>query len=215
MNLVFLGPPGAGKGTQAQFIVDRFRIPQISTGEMLRSAVNSGSSVGLQAKAIMDAGGLVSDEIVFALVRERLHLPDCASGFILDGFPRTVAQADILISLLSDLKKEIQHVISLDVDDAELIKRLSGRRTCPSCGKGYHLIFDPPAVSDTCTVCNAALIQRDDDNESVVAKRLEVYNLQTSPLKAYYETKKLLRHISGMGSIDSISNSINTILATD
>jgi adenylate kinase len=208
MNLILFGPPGAGKGTQAQFIVERYGIPQISTGDMLRSAVKAKSPLGLEAKAIMDAGGLVSNEIVLGLVEARLSENDCMNGFILDGFPRTIPQADALIVLLESMGKGVEHVISLELENAEVIKRLSGRRTCSACGKGYHIINDPPRVEGVCDVCGSALVQRDDDSEQTVIKRLGVYDLQTAPLKAYYESKGLLRHISGSGAIIDIQKQI-------
>jgi adenylate kinase len=208
MNLILFGPPGAGKGTQAQFIVERFGIPQISTGDMLRSAVKARTPLGLEAKAIMDSGGLVSDEIVLGLVMDRLSQSDCAVGFILDGFPRTIPQADALIALLEKLDKSVEHVLSLELDNSEVIKRLSGRRTCSSCGKGSHVIFDPTRVSGVCDICGSALIQREDDSEQTVKNRLDVYDRQTAPLKAYYESKGLLRHINGSGAIKDIQQQI-------
>ena len=208
MNLILFGPPGAGKGTQAQFIVERYGIPQISTGDMLRSAVKAKSKLGLEAKAIMDAGGLVSDEIVLGLVKDRLSENDCTNGFILDGFPRTIPQADALMILLEKIGKRVEHVISLELENAEVIKRLSGRRTCSSCGKGSHIIFEPTRVDGVCDVCGSALIQRADDTEETVKNRLEVYDLQTAPLKAYYVSKGLLRHVSGSGAISDIQKQI-------
>ena len=151
MNVVLFGPPGSGKGTQAQYIVEKYSIPQISTGDMLRAAVKAHSPIGIIAKSIMDAGGLVSDEIVLQLVKERVIQIDCADGFILDGFPRTTPQADSLIKLLDSLDKKIDYVISLEVDDRELILRLSGRRTCPSCGKGYHILYNKPEREGCCS----------------------------------------------------------------
>jgi adenylate kinase len=208
MNLILFGPPGAGKGTQAQFIVGRFGIPQISTGDMLRSAVKARTVLGLEAKAVMDAGGLVSDEIVLGMVRDRLSEKDCITGFILDGFPRTVPQADALMALLEKMGKGVEHVISLELENAEVIKRLSGRRSCSACGKGYHIIFEPTKVHGICDVCGSPLIQRDDDSEQTVKNRLDVYDLQTAPLKAYYESKGLLRQISGSGAIQDIQRQI-------
>lgn len=208
MNLILFGPPGAGKGTQAQFIVECFGIPQISTGDMLRSAVKAKSELGLAAKAIMDAGGLVSDEIVLGLVKARISEADCINGFILDGFPRTIPQADALMVLLEKLGKGVEHVISLELENEEVIRRLSGRRTCSSCGKGSHIIYDPTKVDAVCDVCGAALIQREDDREQTVKNRLDVYDLQTSPLKAYYESKGLLRHVNGSGAIKDIQKQI-------
>jgi len=212
MNLILFGPPGAGKGTQAKFIVDSFNIPQISTGDILRTAVKEQTPLGLVAGKIMDSGALVPDDVVLGIVRERLALKDCSNGFVLDGFPRTVPQADALIAILEGLGKHIDHVISLDVDSAEIVQRLSGRRTCPSCGKGYHVLYDPPAVNGTCDVCNAALTQRDDDKEDTVKNRLSVYDLQTAPLKTYYEKAGLLRHIEGSGSIQDIQQQIKNVL---
>jgi len=204
VNLILFGPPGAGKGTQAHFIVERYGIPQISTGDMLRSAVKAKSPVGLQAKTVMDAGGLVSDEIVLALVKERLSEADCRVGFILDGFPRTIPQADALVVLLDEIGKGVDHVISLELENSEVIQRLSGRRTCSVCGKGFHVIFGPPKIHGVCDACGSALIQREDDTEITVKNRLDVYDQQTAPLKAYYETKGLLRAISGNGKIKDI-----------
>jgi adenylate kinase len=212
MTVILFGPPGAGKGTQAQFIVERFGIPQISTGDMLRAAVKAQTPLGLAAKSIMDAGGLVSDEIVLGLVKERISEPDCGAGFILDGFPRTTPQADALIALLFGLGKHIDHVISLEVESAEIIQRLSGRRTCPACGKGYHVEYDAPAVAGVCDVCGDSLVQRDDDREETVKNRLDVYRQQTSPLKSYFEQCGLLRCIDGNGTIQDIQRQISSIL---
>lgn len=212
MNLILFGPPGAGKGTQAKFIVDSFGIPQISTGDMLRAAVKDQTPLGLVAKQIMESGGLVSDEVVLGIVRERLANPDCSNGFILDGFPRTIPQADALDGILKSLGRHIDHVISLDVDFSEIVQRLSGRRACSACGKGYHVLYDPPAVQGVCDACGASLIQRDDDKEDTVKNRLSVYEQQTSPLKAYYETAGVLRHIDGSGSIQDIQAHIRKVL---
>lgn len=212
MNVILFGPPGAGKGTQAKFIVDRYHVPQISTGDMLRAAVKNKTPLGLIAKQIMDSGGLVSDDIVLGLVAERLALPDCGDGFVLDGFPRTIPQADTLVVILNGLGKQIDHVISLDVDNSVIIVRLSGRRTCSSCGKGFHISFDPPKVSGVCDFCNSALIQRDDDSEDTVKKRLSVYDQITSPLKAYYGSAGLLRPICGGGPIQEIQHQIRAML---
>lgn len=212
MNVVLFGPPGAGKGTQAKFIVENCHVPQISTGDMLRVAVKDKTPLGLIAKQIMDSGDLVPDDVVLGLVAERLALLDCRDGFVLDGFPRTIPQADALVSILAGLGRPIDHVISLDVDNAEIIVRLSGRRTCSSCGKGYHVAFDPPKISGLCDLCKAALIQRDDDAEDTVRNRLLVYDQMTAPLKAYYEQAGLLRHVDGSGSIQGIQDQIRMIL---
>lgn len=211
-NLVLFGPPGAGKGTQAQFLVSSYQIPQISTGDMLRAAVKAETPLGLQAKEIMQQGGLVSDAIVLGIVAERLVESDCVNGFILDGFPRTVAQADALDLILNQSGKAIDHVISLEVDTDEIVVRLSGRRSCPGCGKGYHISFDPPAVAGVCDVCNTALIQREDDKEDTVRNRLAVYVSQTAPLEDYYRSKNLLCSIPGMGPIQEVQQRILTAL---
>jgi len=213
MNLVLFGPPGAGKGTQAKFIVDSFKIPQISTGDMLRAAVKEQTPLGLVAKQIMESGALVPDEVVLGIVRERIVLSDCDNGFVLDGFPRTIPQADALVSILRGLNKRIDHVISLDIDNSEIVQRLSGRRTCSSCGKGYHVVNDPPKFDGICDTCHAALIQREDDREDTVKNRLAVYDQQTAPLKDYYEQAGLLRHIDGSGSIQDIQLQIKEVLA--
>lgn len=212
MDLVLFGPPGAGKGTQAQYIVEKFLIPQISTGDMLRAAVKAETSLGLQAKEIMQQGGLVSDEIVLGLVRERITAPDCATGFVLDGFPRTILQAERLSAMLSGLGRSIHHVISLEVEFEEIVSRLSGRRTCVSCGKGYHQQYDPPRVQGVCDHCGGELTQRADDKEETVRNRLLVYEQQTRPLQEYYRNLGLLRPIPGVGSIAEIQRRIAQVL---
>ena len=212
MNVLLFGPPGSGKGTQAQFLVERYGIPQISTGDMLRSAVKAKTSLGNAAKSIMDAGGLVSDDIVLGLVKGRVSLEDCASGFVLDGFPRTIPQADALIFLLDSIGKKIDFVISLDVDSLELVNRLSGRRTCPACGKGFHVIYDKPVREGVCNFCSTLLIQRDDDSEHTVINRLKVYEQQTSSLKSYFGDLGILYSVSGSGSIGEIQSQISSII---
>ncbi|PLX95995.1 MAG: adenylate kinase [Desulfuromonas sp.] len=212
MKLILLGPPGAGKGTQAKTLVDEYGIPQISTGDILRAAVKEGTEMGLKAKAFMDAGGLVPDEVVIGIVRDRLQHDDCAKGFILDGFPRTVPQADALQSTLSGLQKELDLVISLAVDGEALVERLAGRRACGSCGRGYHVSYEPPKKSDVCDVCGAALVQRADDQEETIRKRLAVYDEQTAPLIAYYRGCGLLRELDGMKPIDEVRTRISDLL---
>jgi len=212
VNIVLFGPPGSGKGTQALFIVEKYNIPQISTGDMLRSAVKAETSLGVMAKSIMDSGALVPDDIVLGLVKERVSLKDCVSGFILDGFPRTIPQADSLLALLCEMDKKIDYVISLDVNRQELINRLSGRRTCTSCGKGFHVIFDKPKRDGICDSCGAELIQRDDDAESTVINRLKVYEEQTASLKSYFNDLGLLHTVSGSGSISEIQLNISSII---
>lgn len=212
MNLILFGPPGAGKGTQAQFIVERYGIPQISTGDMLRAAVKERTPLGLKAKEIMDAGGLVSDEIVLGIVGDRLSGEDCVRGFVLDGFPRTIPQAEALICILSGLGKGIDHVISLEVANDEIVRRLSGRRTCSSCGKGCHVLFAPSKVEGICDYCGGALIQRDDDCAESIANRLSVYDNQTSPLKSFYGDRGLLRSVDGSSSVGEIQQQIEKLL---
>lgn len=214
MNIVLFGPPGSGKGTQAQFIVERYNIPQISTGDMLRAAVKAKTPLGLIAKSVMDSGGLVSDDIVLGLVKERVAQDDCLSGFVLDGFPRTIPQADSLISLLNEIGRRIDFVISLDVVKHELISRLSGRRTCPECGKGFHVIYDKPLRDGFCDACGTALVQRDDDTEQTVINRLKVYDDQTASLKSYFKELGLLHTVSGIGSIQDIQSQICSIFET-
>ncbi len=212
MKLVLLGPPGAGKGTQAAMLVEKFSIPQISTGDMLRAAVREQTPMGLKAKECMDAGALVPDEVVIGIVRERLQQADCASGFILDGFPRTVPQADALKQTLVELGKELDSVISLEVDIEALVERLTGRRTCSACGKGFHLKFDPPAADGTCSACGGTLVQRDDDQEATIRNRMDVYHQQTAPLEDYYAQDGLLTAIDGMAEISSVQQQIVSAL---
>ncbi|KMY65800.1 adenylate kinase [Desulfocarbo indianensis] len=213
MNLILLGPPGAGKGTQAKKLVDSYGIPQISTGDMLREAVKNQTQLGMEAKKYMDSGQLVPDEVVIGLVRERLTKPDTEKGFMLDGFPRTVPQAEELDKVLAGLKKDLNHVISIEVANEELMGRLTGRRTCKACGSGYHVIFDPPKTEGKCDKCGGELYQRDDDNEATVSNRLKVYDSQTKPLIDYYQGKSLLRPIDGVGAIDDIFGRIKTVLS--
>lgn len=208
MKLILLGPPGAGKGTQAKMLMDRFGIPQISTGDILRAAVKQGTPMGTKAKAFMDAGALVPDEVVVGIVRERLQEADCSAGFILDGFPRTVPQADALKLSLTELRKELDAVLSLDVDVEALVERLTGRRTCRDCGRGYHVKYDPPAVANVCDACGGVLLQRDDDRESTIRHRLVVYNEQTSPLVDYYRCSGLLTAVDGMQDMKVVQDQI-------
>ncbi len=212
MNIILLGPPGAGKGTQAKMLIERYGIPQISTGDMLRAAVKAGTQLGLEAKKYMDKGELVPDEVVIGLVKERLQEPDCAKGFMLDGFPRTVAQAEVLDKELEAMGKAIDHVICIEVPNEELIARLTGRRTCKECGAGYHLKFDPPKVDNVCDKCGGELYQRDDDNEETVKARLKVYQEQTFPLIEYYDKQGKLRRIDGVGEIKTIFERITKVL---
>jgi len=208
MKLVLLGPPGAGKGTQAAMLVEKFRIPQISTGDMLRAAVRELTPMGIKAKEYMDAGGLVPDEVVIGIVRDRLQQADCESGFILDGFPRTVPQADALKQTLMGLGKPLDSAISLEVDTDALVERLTGRRTCEKCGKGFHLKFDPPGRDGRCSNCGGELVQRADDQEATIRNRMAVYQQQTAPLEDYYRRENLLTAIDGMAEIASVQQEI-------
>ncbi|KIX15974.1 adenylate kinase [Dethiosulfatarculus sandiegensis] len=212
MNIILLGPPGAGKGTQAKMLIDAYGIPQISTGDMLREAVKNQTPLGLEAKKYMDAGKLVTDEVVIGLVKERIAREDCAKGFMLDGFPRTVPQAEELDKVLADMQKGIDHVVSIEVPNSELMGRLTGRRTCKACGQGFHMIFDPPKVEGVCDKCGGELYQRDDDNEETVSNRLQVYEDQTKPLINYYQEKSLLRPIDGVGAIKEIFERVKAVL---
>jgi adenylate kinase len=209
MRVILLGSPGSGKGTQAQFITEKFGIPQISTGDMLRAAVREGTPLGLAAKKIMDAGQLVSDDIILGLIQERIVLDDCQHGFLLDGFPRTIAQADGLAAM----GIAIDHVIEIQVDDEEIVKRMSGRRVHPASGRTYHLTFNPPKTADRDDQTGEPLIQREDDREETVRKRLAVYHDQTKPLVGYYQDKAksgLLKFCSlaGVGSVQEITGKI-------
>ena len=212
MNLIFLGPPGAGKGTQAKKLVELLGIPQISTGDILREKKNEDSPLGKQIRDIMAAGKLVPDEIVIEIVKERLAKPDCENGFILDGFPRTVPQADALEKILAEMGKKLDAVVYIYVPDEELIKRISGRRVCEKCGEEYHIIYKPPKVDGICDKCGGRLIQREDDKEEVVRKRIEVYNESTAPLIDYYEKKGLLRKVDGTATMDEVFERIKRAL---
>ncbi|MDF0727557.1 adenylate kinase [Cytobacillus sp. S13-E01] len=212
MNLVLMGLPGAGKGTQAERIVDNYSIPHISTGDMFRAAIKDGTQLGLKAKSFMDQGNLVPDEVTIGIVRERLSKDDCEKGFLLDGFPRTVAQAEALEEILTDLGKSIDYVINIDVDENILMERLTGRRICKSCGSTYHLVFNPPANVGVCDKCGGELYQRADDNAETVGNRLEVNLEQSKPLLAFYETKGYLRNINGRQHIDNVFVDVQALL---
>ena len=212
MNLVLMGLPGAGKGTQAEKIVEKYGIPHISTGDMFRAAIKESTELGLQAKSFMDQGNLVPDEVTIGIVRERLSKEDCAEGFLLDGFPRTVAQAEELENILSDLNKKIDYVINIDVDQEFLMERLTGRRICKSCGSTYHLVFNPPAKDDVCDRCGGELYQRADDNAETVQNRLEVNQKQTKPLLDFYEGKGYLRNINGQQDIRRVFDDLDQLL---
>ncbi len=212
MNIIFLGPPGAGKGTQAKILVEKYGIPQISTGDMLREHVAKGTELGLKAKEYMEKGQLVPDEIILSMVKERLSQPDAQKGFILDGFPRTVAQAEALDKMLDEMGKKIEFVLALIVPDEELVTRLTGRRTCKNCGMMYHIKFKPPKVEGKCDACGGELYQRPDDNEETVRNRLKVYHQQTAPLIEYYKNKGVLFEVDGNKSIEEITQQLINIL---
>ena len=212
MNIILLGPPGAGKGTQAKRLIDTYGIPQISTGDMLRAALKAGTPLGLEAKKYMDQGALVPDSVVIGLVKERIAQRDCLKGYMLDGFPRNVSQAEALDKMLGGLHQKIDHVVCVEVPNDELVKRLTGRRTCRNCGAGFHVMFDPPKKVDVCDKCGGELYQRDDDNETTVMSRLTVYDASTKPLIEYYERQGKLRPIDGVGNMDSILARIKAVL---
>ena len=213
--LILLGPPGAGKGTQARMLEDKFGLVQLSTGDLLRAAVAQGTEAGKRAKSVMDAGGLVSDDIVIAILRERLAQPDCAQGVILDGFPRTTVQAQALDQLLGETGQRIDAAISLEVDDTAMVARISGRYTCAACGEGYHDAFKQPAVAGVCDKCGGAdMKRRADDKAETVASRLEAYHAQTAPLIGYYDDKGALTRINAMGEIRDIATEMGAIVET-
>jgi adenylate kinase len=212
VNLVLMGLPGAGKGTQADKIVGKYNIPHISTGDMFRAAIKEGTELGLQAKSFMDKGELVPDEVTIGIVRERLSKADCENGFLLDGFPRTVAQAEALDTMLADLGKKIDYVINIDVDQSILMERLTGRRICKNCGATYHLVFNPPAKEGVCDRCGGELYQRADDNAETVQNRLDVNVQQTKPLLNFYEDKGYLRNINGQQDINVVFADIEELL---
>ncbi len=212
MKIVFMGPPGAGKGTQAEKIVENYRIPHISTGDMFRKAIKDQTELGMEAKRYMDQGALVPDHVTIGIVKDRLSESDCKSGFLLDGFPRTVDQAKALDEILTSLDSKIDYVINIDVDLDILKERLTGRRICRSCGATYHMIFNPPKNADVCDKCGGELYQRKDDNEETVGNRLNVYVSQTKPLLDYYSLAGNLVNINGQQSIDLVFEEIREVL---
>lgn len=212
MRLVLVGPPGAGKGTQAEFIAEHFSIPKISTGDIFRANVSGGTDLGKLAKKFMDAGDLVPDEVTNAMVKDRLGDPDASGGFLLDGFPRNVAQAYELDSILGDMGTSLDVVLDLEVEHEEVVKRLSGRRTCRSCGHVWHLEYDAPKVADVCDRCGGPLYQRDDDFPQTVRHRLEVYVAQTSPLVHFYESRQQLVRIDALGAVEDVTDRAIAVL---
>jgi len=205
VRLVLVGPPGAGKGTQAQFIATHLSVPKISTGDIFRANVSSGTALGVEAKKYMDAGDLVPDEVTIDMVRDRLHEDDAKDGFLLDGFPRTVPQAEVLDDLLAAYDARVDVVLELVVDDDEVVRRLSGRRTCHGCGHVWHVDFDPPKVEGVCDRCGGELYQRDDDKAETVRHRLEVYAVQTAPLVAFYAERRILVGLDATGPVDDVT----------
>ena len=212
MNILFMGPPGAGKGTQAERIVETFEIPHISTGDAFRLAMKQGTPLGQKAKEYVDQGLLVPDDVTNGIVRERLQQSDCERGFLLDGFPRTLAQAEALDGMLADMGRKIDHVINLKVDRSLLLARLTGRRICKSCGATYHVLFNPPKQEGVCDKCGGELYQRSDDTEEKVGTRLDEYISKTAPLLAYYEGKGSLREVDGEKEIDTVTSEIVSFL---
>ncbi|RAU94509.1 adenylate kinase [Paenibacillus sp. YN15] len=212
MNILFMGPPGAGKGTQAEYIVNEFHIPHISTGDAFRAAMSQGTPMGVEAKGYVDKGLLVPDEITNGIVRERLAQPDCNAGFLLDGFPRTLQQAESLDGMMTELEKKIDVVFNLVVDRSLLLARLTGRRICKSCGATYHVMFNPPQHDGVCDKCSGELYQRSDDTEEKVGTRLDEYSSKTAPLLDYYRNKGVLKEVNGEQDIQLVTAEISSIL---
>lgn len=212
MVVILMGPPGCGKGTQGKRLEEHLGVPQLATGDMLREAVKNATPVGLKARSYMDKGQLVPDDVIVGVMRERMGKADCSNGFILDGFPRTVGQAEALDVLLKDVGRKINAVVNLDVADEEVVKRLSGRRSCLSCGATYHVTFSTPKKDGKCDKCNSDLVQRSDDREDTIRQRLSVYRAQTAPLIDYYGKKGVLKNVEGTGSIDSIFDKVRSLI---
>lgn len=208
MRAILMGPPGAGKGTQAAGLIEKFQIPHISTGDMFRAAIKTGTSLGVKAKEFMDAGSLVPDEVTIGIVAERLAEADCANGFLLDGFPRTIAQADALDKILVDLQMNLDGVLNIEVVEAKLLERLTGRRICRQCGATYHMVFNPSSADGVCDKCGGELYQRSDDTLETAKNRLDVYNLQTQPLIQYYRGQGILKEINGDQDISKVLEDI-------
>jgi len=215
MNIILLGPPGAGKGTQARLLEDKYKMVQIATGDMLRASIKRGEPLGVEAKKIMDAGKLVPDDLMIKMIEDRIAKPDCNNGFILDGFPRTVPQAEALDTMLASRHKSLDAVIELKVDEAALVERVAGRFTCAKCGAGYHSKFKPTKVEGICDVCGSTeFVCRPDDNPETMKTRLKAFNEQTAPILPYYRQKGLLKTIDGMASMEAVQSSIAAILGS-
>ncbi|MBR6755946.1 MAG: adenylate kinase [Peptococcaceae bacterium] len=214
MKLILMGPPGAGKGTQAEKLIDLYQIPHISTGDMFRKAQKEGTALGLQAKSYMDQGQLVPDEVTIGIVRERLSEDDCKNGFLLDGFPRTVQQADALDGILTDLGMSLDAVVDIQVNKDFLVERLTGRRVCKACGATYHVSFNAPKVENVCDKCGGELYQRNDDKIETVSNRLDVYAAQTAPLIEYYQSKGMIKSIDGSKSVEEVLADIQAALGS-
>ncbi|MBM4140854.1 MAG: adenylate kinase [Nitrospira sp.] len=212
MRLVLLGAPGAGKGTQAKKLIEKYVIPQISTGDILRKAVADGTPLGKEAKSYMDKGELVPDSVVIGLVKERIAQDDCKKGYILDGFPRNTAQAEVLDKVLAEMGAPLDTALSVDVEKDVLMKRLTGRRTCKNCQQMYNIYFSPPKKGGVCDKCGGELFQRNDDKEETIGKRLDVYDAQTSPLINYYKERRILKSVQGLGNIDEIFKNVCAVL---
>lgn len=215
MRLVLLGAPGAGKGTQAQVISEKFSIPHISTGDIFRSNIKNGTELGKKAKEFIDKGLLVPDEVTIGIVKDRLKESDCKNGFILDGFPRTIPQAEALDEVLSGLSTPLDHVVNIFVSEREIIERISGRRICQKCGKSYHVKYNPPAAEGVCDVCSSKVIQRDDDKEDTVISRIDTYHRQTEPLIDYYKKKGILLTVEGRDLIEDTTKEVMRVLGVD
>lgn len=213
MNIILLGPPGSGKGTQAKRLEEKFNIIQLSTGDMLRAEVASGSTIGKQAKDVMEAGGLVSDEMIIGMISGRVDQDDCKKGFILDGFPRTVPQAEALGEMLAEKSFKLDHVMELTVDDEAMVERICGRYTCTKCGVGYHDSFQKPATDGICDKCGSTeFTRRADDNEKTVRERLKAYHVQTAPISTFYAEIGILKQVDGMSAIDEVTRQLENIV---
>lgn len=213
MNIILLGPPGSGKGTQAKRLEEKFGIVQLSTGEMLRAEVASGSDIGKQAKDVMEAGGLVSDEMIIGMISGRVDHDDCKNGFILDGFPRTVPQAEALGEMLAEKSLKLDHVMELTVDDEAMVERICGRYTCTKCGAGYHDSFQKPSADGICDKCGSTeFTRRADDNEETVRSRLKAYHVQTAPISTFYAEIGILKQVDGMSAIDEVTRQLENIV---